>query len=438
MAKSSGALVARLGQPALLAVLAALNLGLGFAFQWLPAAVLGVGTATDALFVSAVVPQVLLAVASSGLTSVLTPMLATTDPDAFSVRAWTYAFGVGLAALALNGVVFALAPVWVPWLVPGFDPAARILTVRLVRIQSIGAIATMVLMVTWSAHYARHRFAWVEISGAIAGAIGLGAAWGGVGVGGVVAVAWAMSLRSVLQCLLLLRGLGPYSHPRWQAAGGATVWRRLLPLMSGATYYKLDPMVERLLASFAPAGQLSLFHLAQLGYSAGNQILTRAIINPVMPTLATLASARKWSAFERLARRRLFLATGLAVSAWLVVLVAGRPVLRLGLAPWMDVDQIDILHGLLLALLGVWLGGAAGQVLTVGFFAVGNTDTPTRVGVVGFTLAIPLKIVCYRWGGILGLALAASLYTMGTAAAHYVLLRRDLRARVALAPSPVS
>ena len=100
-------------------------------------------------------------------------------------------------------------------------------------------------------------------------------------------------------------------------------------------------------------------------------------------------------------------------------------------------DQIDVLHGLLLALVGVWLGGAAGQVLTVGFFAVGNTDTPTRVGVVGFTLAIPLKIICYRWGGILGLALAASIYTVGTAVAHGVLLRRDLRARVELQPGAV-
>lgn len=423
--------LALVGGPALLAALAALNLVLTFGLQWLPVTAVGVGPATDALFVSALVPQVLLAVVSSGLTSVLTPLLATAGERAFSLHAWTYAYGVGLVALALNGALFLAAPIGVSWLAPGFDAPGRALTIDLFRIQLVGAFATMLLMVTWSAHYAKDRFAWVEVTGVLAGAAALAAAWLAVPSLGVVAVAWAMSLRAVLQVVLLAPGLGRFVRADFRAAGLNTLWRRLLPLVGGATYFKLDPVVERLLASFAPAGHLSLFHLGQLAYGAGNQIVTRALINTAMPRLAALAEQKTWPAFREVLHHRLFAAGAVTVAAWVALVVVGRPVLRLALSRWLDPGQVDTLHALLIGLGGVWLGGAAGQVLTTGFFAAGNTETPTRIGIIGFTVAIPLKIVCFRWWGIYGLAIATSAYTVGTACAHYVYLHRTLSEREA-------
>lgn len=426
----------RLSQPAVLALLAGLNLLVTVGYQWLPVARLGVGVATDALFVSAIVPQVILSVASSGLTSVLTPLLATASADRFRVQAWTYAHGVGLAALALNGALFLAAPWWVTWLVPGFEPAAQALTVDLVRAQLAGALATMLLMVAWSADYARRRFVWVEASGILAGVIGLAVATALLPRYGVHAVAWAMSLRSVLQLALLVPGWGRYARPDWRAAGGRTAFTRLLPLMGGATYYKLDPMVERVLASFAPAGHLSLLHLGQQAYAAGNQILTKALVNPIMPALAELAAARAWPDFARLTRRRLVAVLGLAAAAWLALALIGRPLLGSVLGRWLGPAEIALLHVILVALGGVWLGGAAGQVSTVGFFALGDTRTPTAVGVVGFTLAIPLKIVFYWWWGVVGLAVATSIYTGGNAVAHQLLLRRGIARRAALGAVP--
>lgn len=425
----------RLSQPAVLALLAGLNLLVTVGYQWLPVARLGVGAATDALFVSAIVPQVLLSVVSSGLTSVLTPLLATAGPDRFRVQTWTYAHGVGYAALAMNGVLFLVAPWWVVWLVPGFQPDAQRLTVDLVRVQLAGAVATMLLMVAWSADYARRRFVWVETSAIIAGLVGLGVAAGLLPRLGVHAVAWGMSLRSILQLALLMPGWGRYATPDWQAAGGRTAFTRLLPLMGGATYYKLDPMVERILASFAPAGQLSLLHLGQQAYAAGNQILTKAVVNPIMPALAELAAARLWPDFARLTWRRLAAVLVLAVGAWVALALIGRPVLGVVLGRWLDPGEIALLHVILVALGGVWLGGAAGQVSTVSFFALGDTRTPTAVGVVGFTVAIPVKIVFYWWWGVVGLAVATSLYTAGNAVAHQILLRRGIGRRAAASVS---
>ena len=426
----------RLSQPAVLALLAGLNVLLTVGYQWLPVARLGVGVATDALFVSAIVPQVILAVVGGGLTSVLTPLFATAESDRFRIQAWTYAQGIGLAALALNGALFLAAPWWVALVVPGFDHAARLLTVDLVRAQLAGALATMVLMVAWSADYARRRFVWVEASGVVAAAAGLAMAAALLPEYGVHAVAWAMSLRAVLQLVLLMPAWGRYARPDWRAAGGPTALARLLPLVGGATYYKLDPVVERVLASFAPAGQLSLLHLGQQASAAGNQILTKALVNPIMPALAELAAARLWPDFTRLTRRRLAAVLAVTLGAWVAMALAGRPVLALVLGRWLGPAEVALLHQVLVALGGVWVGGAAGQVLTVGFFALGDTRTPTTVGVVGFTLGIPLKVLCYWWWGVVGLAVATSAYTAGNAVAHHALLRRGVAGRAALAAVP--
>jgi putative peptidoglycan lipid II flippase len=421
-----------LSRSAWIAVAATANLAVTFGYQWFPVVKLGAGAATDALFVSAIVPQVVLSVISTSLTSVLTPMLSTASVTAFRMQAWTVGLGVALAAAALNGALYVSAGLWVPWLVPGFDAPLRALTLDLVRVQLIGAFFTMLLAVQWSASYARDRFLWVEASGTLAGIVGLVGAWWSMDRYGVHAVAWALALRAALQVLLLMPALGRVARPDWRAAGGMDIWRRLLPLLGGSIYYKADPVVERILVSFALPGHLSLFHLAQQVYAGGNQVLTRALINPIMPHLARHAKAADWAAFRQLVRHRVVLSTGLLAAVWVGVLIVGRPVMHLVLRSWLDETQITLLHALLVLLAGVWFGGAAGQVFTVGFYAFGNTVTPTRTGVIGFTAAIPLKIAAYWLGGILGLAVATSLHVLGMAAVHHVFLRRDLD-RMALA-----
>jgi peptidoglycan biosynthesis protein MviN/MurJ (putative lipid II flippase) len=47
--------------------------------------------------------------------------------------------------------------------------------------------------------------------------------------------------------------------------------------------------------------------------------------------------------------------------------------------------------------------------------------------VIGFTVAIGLKLLAFWYFGLLGLAVAASLYYLGNTVALLLTLRRDLR-----------
>jgi putative peptidoglycan lipid II flippase len=56
------------------------------------------------------------------------------------------------------------------------------------------------------------------------------------------------------------------------------------------------------------------------------------------------------------------------------------------------------------------VAGCAGQIVAAGFYARGSTSWPVRVGVVGFSFGAVLKIIGFAWLGVVGVALATSVY----------------------------
>ncbi|HEX6107231.1 MAG TPA: lipid II flippase MurJ [Gemmatimonadales bacterium] len=411
-----------------LGALAGANILVAFAYQWYVLTALGPGTATDALFAGTMVPQLVLVIVSGSLNYVLIPLLAVHANEDRVRLAWTYFQGIGAVSLALAVLLAVSAPHWVPLTVPGFSPEATRLTTQLTRIQLLGAVFTAVMGVGAAMQHARHRFLWTELAAVLASAAGLAFMVAALPRMGVRAAAWGMVIRSGLQLLLLLPGMGRYRAPDWHDPRLHVGLRRTAPLLAGQLYYKSDSLLDRFLASLAPPGTLSLYHVAQQLYASASMVLNRAIVAPVVPRLSRLADGGEWSGFGAQVRHRLRLTLGVTVLASICLALFGRPLLALAFGHGeVTPDRIAHLWLLLLLLSGVWFGGAVGQILSSAFYAQGNTRTPALVGVVGFTLAIGVKLVAFREAGIEGLAVAASLYYLLNALVLLICLRRTTR-----------
>jgi putative peptidoglycan lipid II flippase len=402
---------------AILAVISSTGILVNLAYQWYVLTRLGTGDQTDALFAGMMVPQLLLTIVSGSMSYVLVPLFSTEDTEGRRQLAWTLFQGLtvlwGIAALFL----IASATLWVPLTVPGFDAETTRLTIGLSRIQLIGLAFTGAAGVQAAAYQARHRFIAAEAGPLIWGLPRLG----------VAAAAWATVIRSVLQTLFQIPALGRYRRPG-RHAGLGLAWRRLAPLVSGASYYKADGFVDRLLASLGPPGALSLYHLSLQLYASAHTVLNRAIVAPAVPLLARASAAAEWTSFSQVSRRRLRLMLLITAGSIPLLFFGGRPILSAVLGHGrFTYDRIEELWVILLLLSGVWIGGAAGQVLSTSFYSTGDTRTPMRIGVIGFTIAIVLKVLAFRAFGIMGLALAASLYYLGNMMALLLALRRDLR-----------
>lgn len=416
-------------QAVTLAGLSALNVALSFVYQWYVFVVLGPGWQTDALFAGMTIPLLVLGTISGSLTHVLVPLLATEDRETYRRDAWTFVCGIALLFGVFAIVLGLTAPHWVPLTVPGFDERGTQLTIRLLRIQLIGVVLSAVTGALWSALHARRRFVWAEVSPVASGLLAFPILLLGLPALGVAAAAYAFVARTLLQTVLLLPALGGFCRPAWGTPAVREAWRRLRPLLLGSSYYKLEVFVDRFLASLAPAGGLSLLHLAQQLYAAGHTVLNTALAAPAVPRLASHAHERDWTLFRRLSRQRLGLmlaAGGIAVAAAAVV---GRPLLSLLFGHGrFGPEEITHLWWLVLALGGMFLGGVAGQILALSFYALGDTSTPTRIGVVGFTLGIGLKVGGFYLFGVLGIALGTSVYYLLNAVLLFLFLQRRLAA----------
>jgi putative peptidoglycan lipid II flippase len=414
--------------PLSLGALAGANLVLVFLFQAFVLVIVGPGVETDALFAGMVLPQLVLAVISGSLMHVLVPYLSGEEEIRVQQDTWGIFIVIGIAFGFLSAGLYMFAPIWVPWIVPGFSPAGKTLTVLLTRIQLIGVSFTALTGVLWAVYHARQQFLWAEFSPLLPNLLGLGCLIWALPRFGITAVAWILVLRTLLHLLLLLPGLPAYRKPDWRSSNLGIIWRRIKPLLLGSAYYKTDLLVDRFLSSMAPAGGLSLLYLAQQVYGAANEIINKAIAAPMVPLLAGQAKSGNWTQFHGTYRKRLLWMGILTGGGYVALLLGGKYFLEILIGHGGVTEQnIALLQSILICLGGIFIGGALGQILSTAFYALTDAVTPTKIGAVVFTLGIALKIFGFFLFGILGIAIGSSLHYSIAAAALFFSLENKLR-----------
>jgi len=398
-------------QTVTLALLAGTNILVTLLFQWYVITQLGVGIETDALFAGMAVPQLILTVVSTSLTHVLVPLLATEESEAFRRDSWGFFLGISGLFTALAIVLYVTAGFWVGLLVPGFSAAARVLTVSLTRIQLVSMVFTAAVSVLWSIYHAKQKFIWVELSTLVSSGLSLALLIVVLPVYGVTGAALLIVFRSAVQVLWLLPGLGRWQWPDWSSAAMRNAWQRIRPLLLGTAYYRTDTLVDRYLASMAPAGGLSLLYIAQQIYGVVNIVAEKAIAAPMVPLLALNAAASQWADFRRIYRRRLLALGGLTLLGYVLLIFVGERVLNLLIGHGgVTAANVHLLWLIMVALVGFFVAGAMGVVTSKTFYGMGDTSTPTKMSIVTYTLYIPAKIIVFYRYGLLGLAVVTSVY----------------------------
>jgi putative peptidoglycan lipid II flippase len=406
---------------------AAINVLLAFGFNWYTMTTLGPGPETDALYAGLVIPGLMLAIFIGSFESVLVPILATEKPDSFAQQAWTFFQGVGMLYTSVAVLLGFTAFLWAPFTVPGFDANTQELVVSLIQIHLVSMVGNALFIVLAGIYHARQKFLFIEISTTLSAFFGLGFLIWGLPRFGVQTAAWATVIKVSLQILCLIPVLGAYKKPDWGSATFKEAWRRMRPLMLGNAYFKTDQLVNTYLASLAPAGGLTLLFLAHQIYSAGHQILGKSIANPIVPLLAKKADLGQWKSYYNLSNNRTGWMLGITVVVFSGIVFLGKPALMLIFGHGrFDESSLVMLWTLMIALVGFWMGGPIGQILASSFYAKGNTTTPTKLLVIGFTLGIFFKLEGFYLWGVLGIAVGTSLYSF----LNLLLLRTSLMIRL--------
>lgn len=411
-----------------LGVLAATTIVLSFATQWFIITRLGAGLETDTLFAGLAIPQLLVAVVSNPLTYVLVPLLAHEKPEALGAESW----GLFLTCCGIFGALalslWLTVGIWVPLLVPGFPASAQAVTADLTQIQLLGMTCMGVSAVPRSLYHARNQFIWTAVAAALAAAVSLVYLAAAINIQGGEAAAWAFSLRSAVELALLIPVLGVPDRVTLSSPMLSAAWRQIRPLMLGASYERTELVLDRLLASWAPPGSLSLYYLGQQIFGAAGQIINRAIALPVTADLARQARNGEWGRFRHTVSTRTIAVLVITTAVVATVAVVGEPLLGAALGGGrVRPGDVHLLWLIMLLLAGLLIGDPVGHMVSTGFYCLGDTVRPTMLAAAAFTIGAVAKIMGFWSGGILGLAGATSAYWV----LRIALLRRGLSRRIA-------
>lgn len=353
--------------------------------------------------------------------------------------------GILVGILVAGGILFA--PVLVDLLTPGFTGPKRELTIHLVRVLFPGT--GLLVMSAWCLGLlnSHHRFflsyaapvAWnLTIVAAIL-FFGPGAEAGRVATLAAFGAVAGSALQLAIQLPGALRAAGGIDWTLdWKGPATREVGRTFVPAVMSRGVAQLSAWVDLVIASLLPTGAVAGLVNAQLLYTLPVSLFGMSIAASELPAMSRESSGtdrdealrrRVGDALERVA---FFVVPSAAAFLGLGHLVAGL-VFQSGRFTDADARFVwGILAGSAVGLLAATLA----RILSSALFALGDTRTPLRIGLVRVSLATVVGFAAATFGpgivgvearwGIAGLTLAGGL----AAWVEFALLRSHLQGRI--------
>lgn len=415
-----------------LSALTGFQILVSFAMQWYVITYFGAGVKTDALYTGATFPQLVTILLIESLTVVLVPILATCTDKELNEQGWFLIAVMGSLFLPISVLLYFALPMLIPLLVPGFSSVEKLLTLALARIQVFGLIGAACYAVLAGLYQVRERFVVPPAAVLFSGILSFALLVWQLPRFGILWAAWMQVFNVTLPAVLLLPALSPVIRPKFERHLVNTTWTKIRPLLLSKAYYMSSAPLDRILASFLVPGSIAIFELAGRFYTAVIRIVSQGVVTPFIPCLSRLAHEHNWSEFRRQYRKQLVMAFVPSAGVMLIVLFGGG--LALMLLPSnsgrvvigsLSAASLSKLFHVMLYMSALLPCMALVNSLVNGYYAKGDTRTPTKVGVCAFTLGVGVKIAGYYAAGIMGMALAVSVYGVLYCIVLYVLLEQQ-------------
>ncbi len=375
----------------------------------------GTSPEMDAYWVSATLPMILIAVFTEPLVASLVPILVerrlkTTESDSEDFQNNLFNLTL-LAGGLLTLLLCAGAGAVTRLLAPGLPAETSALAASLLRIRAISLPLRLSAGLLTSFYYARERYYLPTAAPALGTAAAIVFLVLFQDSMGIYALAWSSLFEALVQWIPLIpvmKRYAPSLKPR--DPGLRKLASSMIPLVGGSIYYKSDSLVDRIVASFLPAGSIS-----SLGYSfrmatAVNQVISRGFITTRFKELAEhrISSPPEFrSSVNRLVVQVVYVTVPCLVTLFLFVRPLISFFLERGQFTGLDTARVA---SIILAFSGMILFGLLGSITATCFYSIQDTKSLTLIGVAVFSLGIGLKILGAAGFSYLGVAAATSAY----------------------------
>lgn len=380
--------------------------------------------------------------AGATLASAFVPVFARHFTRQSPDRAWQLASSVlnllAIATLAFALIAILLAPLIVPLMAPGLGDETgqeghlQGLAVELTQMMLISPVFFSVGAMLMAILNARHSFFLSALApmlynvGIIFGALVLSGPWGIHGLALGVVIGSAMHLLIQLPGLVRI-GMRYSFKATWRDEGVREVGRLMLPRTIGLGAAQLNLVITVFFASRLGDQTISALNYAWTLAVLPLGLFGMAISTAVFPTLAEHAAGERITELRSTVIRSLRLILFFTIPASIGLVLLRTPVVGLLLERGAFTGTSTDLTASALAMYSIGLfAHAAIEILSRGFYAIGDTRTPVTMAVLSMFLTLIFSLILVGPLEHDGLALAFSLATIAEAYFLYINLGRRI------------
>ena len=380
--------------------------------------------------------------AGATLSSAFIPTYSRIRTTRGSRAAWHLASSVlhlvSIATFLAAGIAYLAAPKIVPWLAPGLGHEtgreAELLTlaVHLTRLMLLSPLFFGISGMLTGILNARQHFLAPAIAPLIYNLSIILAALFLAKPFGVEGLAWGVVVGSAGHLLVQIPALREVGF-RWTFSldvfsdGVRDVMALMGPRVVGLAASQVNFLAVIFFASFVSDEAISAMNYAFLMMMLPVGVIGMAISTAVFPTLAQHAAARETQLLRDALTHALRTILLLAIPASVALILLAGPAVRVLLQRGAFDDRSSALVVSALVIYGIGIFAHSGvEILSRGFYALGDTRTPVAAAVVAMILNVALAALLVTPFGLRGLAGAATI----TAILEFALLVFALRGRI--------
>ncbi len=397
-------------------LLSTIHLGLQFSLQLFVAWLYGAGDDVDAYVAAMTLPAILSAILCGAIPSAFVPVFAERqlvnrpgETDRLVMQTQLLLVTVmGLLSLGL----FIAAEWWIHVLFPGFSSQQAKLAAELLQIVCWLTLLNSLTNFLYAVHQAHGEFTRPPLASVLGVLLTLACLWFGGSGWNIHGVAWSVVAGTGLTVLILLPRLIFRWPTGWMGidAGLTRVLRLLWPLILAGIYFRIEPLVDRYLASNLDSGGVARLGYAWRVANALALLIPSGIIAVTFPAIASHAAEENWTTLKSEISRSIRLMIVLVTPVIASIIVYAPAIIRTLFehGEFLPEDTV-IVAALLRGYCGLIVGLGLGEILARVLHALQDVRTPVTCGFVALAIGVGLKFTMVSHFGLPAIAVATSV-----------------------------
>lgn len=238
---------------------------------------------------------------------------------------------------------------------------------------------------------------------------------------GIESVIWIALMRSFIFFIIVYVISGKPLFDIKNSLRDRKIWKLLIPMLGANSLSKFSPLIDRYFIAQAGTGMLTIFNLAMITAGAISTILERGVTTPVASNIGKMVLEIKHKDIIKTINAVIH-RNSIIIFIFIIIGIVSIDIEEKIIFEILkiDINKIDLMLNIILALSGYIFASAAGPVIVSTIISYELEKKFLFISLIGFIIGVFYKFIGFTIFGAYGLAFGISLYYLTNMLIMYI------------------